>query len=233
MIVEEAETTIDVVSGSLDTVNGSIHAESDNISASKIVDIDLDESSEDTTGYIFMDMEIISHSYRLFPCPDCSEIGGIHLIDSNEKKKGFARYLVIKCRYCPFVNEFYSSKQVVKKDTVNKGGSKYMDINLRAVYGFRAVGVGHTQIKKLCGYLNMPEPMSKESYQATSNFILAATKQIAENSMSEAAAEIRGANDTSDTSVSVDGSWQKKRFSSANGVVQSFLLIMGRFWMSR
>ena len=39
-----------------------------------------------------------------------------------------------------------------------------MEINVRAVYGFQRIGVGHTPLTKYCGFLNMPLPMAKNAY---------------------------------------------------------------------
>ena len=53
---------------------------------------------------------------------------------------------------------FFTSKQIdLSKE--NKGRQKLYDVNVRAIYGCRQVGAGHDHIKKLCFYLNMPEPM--------------------------------------------------------------------------
>ena len=57
----------------------------------------------------------------------------------------------------------------------------------------------------------MPEPMNSLSYNHTSNEIKEAAKVIAERSMSDAAKDLRGDNESADVAVSVDGTWQKKR----------------------
>ena len=41
---------------------------------------------------------------------------------------------------------------------------KTMEINVRAVYSFQSIGVGHTSLTKLCGFLNMAPPMTKNAY---------------------------------------------------------------------
>ena len=37
-------------------------------------------------------------------------------------------------------------------------------MNVRAIYGCRQVGAGHEHLKKLCCYLNMPEPVLSNNY---------------------------------------------------------------------
>ena len=41
---------------------------------------------------------------------------------------------------------------------------KNMDTSLRAAYGYRNVGVGHTPLTKWCGFLIMPPPMTKKAH---------------------------------------------------------------------
>ena len=72
------------------------------------------------------------------------------------------------------------------------------------VYGCRTVGAGYQALRKLCGHLNMPPPMTQDSYDNISNVIKEAARSVAENSMASAAAELRVA-DYADVSVSLDG----------------------------
>ena len=51
------------------------------------------------------------------------------------------------------------------------------------------------------------------------NIIKAASKSVTEKSMSDAAACLRKREKTADVGVSVDGTWQRKGFSSTLGVV--------------
>ena len=59
--------------------------------------------------------------------------------------------------------------------------------------------------------------MSSKSYDNISNFAKDAARIVAERSMRKAASDLRGDSPTAD--VSVDGTWQRKGFSSLNGVV--------------
>ena len=77
------------------------------------------------------------------------------------------------------------------------------------VYGCRAIGCGYESLKKLCCHLNMPAPMTNDNYDKTSNVIKEAAKVVAEESMSDAVAELRGNADSADIGVSVEGTWQK------------------------
>ena len=79
-----------------------------------------------------------------------------------------------------------------------------MEINVRAAYGFRSIGVGHTRLTTLCGFLNMLPPMTKNAYDGLSHLIKVASKQVMEKNMSDTAAKLRGTEETADVEISVD-----------------------------
>ena len=96
---------------------------------------------------------------------------------------------------------------------------KTVEINVRAIYGYRRIGIGHTPLTKLCGFLNMPPPMTKNAYDDLSYSIKVAFKQVAGKIMSDAAARLLGTEQTADVGVSLDGTWQTKDFSSTPEIV--------------
>ena len=53
-------------------------------------------------------------------------------------------------------------------------------------------------------------------------------KRVAEKSMSMAASKLRGAADSSDVGVSIDGKWQRKGFTCLNGVVTVISIDSGK-----
>ena len=105
---------------------------------------------------------------------------------------------------------------------------KTMEINVRAVYGFRSIGVGHAPLTKFCGFLNMLPPMTKHAYDGLSYSIKVASNQVVEKSVSDAATRLRGTKKISDGGVSVDGTWQKKGFSSTIGIVTAISIDSGK-----
>ena len=100
----------------------------------------------------------------------------------------------------------------------NKPFVKPFEVNFRAVYGIRTIGGDHTNLEKLCGLLNMPKPMTVNKI---SNVLRDAAKVVAEESMNAAAKDFKNSNDVDilNIGVSIDGSWQRRGFSSLNGVV--------------
>ena len=97
-----------------------------------------------------------------------------------------------------------------------------------AVYSFRSIGVGHTLLTKLCGFLNMPPTMTKNAYECLLNSIKVASKQVPEKSMSDAVARLRGTEQTADVEVSVDVTCQRIDFSSTVGLVTAISIDNGR-----
>ena len=59
----------------------------------------------------------------------------------------------IKCRDCEFKQSFYISHQIYSTKGNRIRGMKTMEKNVRVVYGFRSIGVGHTPATKLFWFL--------------------------------------------------------------------------------
>ncbi|GFS98053.1 uncharacterized protein NPIL_433101 [Nephila pilipes] len=80
----------------------------------------------------------------------------------------------------------------------------------------RFIGKGAESAVMFCGIMNLPPPPT--NFTKFNNNLLQAARETCEESMAEAvheAVEERGR----DIAVAVDGSWQKRGFSSKNGVV--------------
>ena len=105
---------------------------------------------------------------------------------------------------------------------------KTVEINVRAIYGYRRIRIGHTPLTKLCGFLNMPPPMTKNAYDDLSYSIKVASKQMAGKIMSDAVARLLGTEQTADVGVSIDGTWQTKNFSSTPGIVTAISIDNGK-----
>ena len=72
--------------------------------------------------------------------------------------------------------------------------------------------------KKLCGLLDLPPPVSPQSWNTNKKRIQSVLKIEASKSMSTAANEAK-ASQGAEITVSCDGTWQRRGFSSKNGVV--------------
>ena len=73
----------------------------------------------------------------------------------------------------------------------NRQGLNPYDINIRAVYGMRSVGLDHSGLDKLCGMLNMPKPMTIKNFNNISSNLRDVAKVVAEKTMVDAIDELR------------------------------------------
>ena len=103
-------------------------------------------------------------------------------------------------------DDTYTSQTVENKDN-NTGnrGMKPFEINVRAVYRMRTIGVDHSGLDKLCVMLNMPKPMTVKKINNNSNMLRDTAKVVTEKSMVVAANNFRKDADVIDNRVSVDG----------------------------
>ena len=131
------------------------------------------------------------------------------LHENFSKKKGFASLLLIKCE-CGFEKEFYSSQPAI---------AKTHDINRRIIYTMRSIGQGYSSIQKFTALMNMPQPMTQKNYDRSVKIISEVVQDVAEETMADAATELKENQGTNnpDVSVSCDGTWQRRAFSSLNG----------------
>ncbi|GFX48114.1 uncharacterized protein TNCV_4114491 [Trichonephila clavipes] len=82
----------------------------------------------------------------------------------------------------------------------------------------RCIGKGAESARMFCGIMNLPPPPTK--FSKYNHILLQATRETCEHSMAEAVREAVDENDGKrEIAVAVDGSWQKRGFSSKNGLV--------------
>ncbi|GFV60577.1 uncharacterized protein TNCV_3900111 [Trichonephila clavipes] len=119
----------------------------------------------------------------------------LHLSESN---CGEAVKFHLKCPSCKY-NYTFNSKKC--------DSSENYELNTRLVYAMRCIGKGAESARMFCGIMN-------------NHILLQATRETCEHSMAEAVREAVDENDGKrDLAVAVDGSWQKRGFSSKNGLV--------------
>jgi hypothetical protein len=163
-------------------------------------------------GTIFMDLSILFNVFNVLKCPDCSCDIDSHV--DMKKKCGYSNYIVLQCKNmeCGWKYSFNSSR---------KQGRSY-EANVRAVLAFREIGKGHSAMTTFNKMMNMPAPPTRRNFTKIQNEkVLPVVKKLANDSMVNNAYTIRdeSANDDSECGVSIDGTWQKRGYSSHNGVV--------------
>lgn len=196
-------------------------------SSSKIESILIPEETEDVDiqGYRLIDMSIFDEIVKLLACPDCFT-QSLSVRELTKKKKGLTTCLSIVCGDCNYSQDFLTSKPCGLK-----GG---FDVNRRAVYAMRSLGVGYNGLRKFTMLMNMPPPMTENNYGKINKLCRTAAKKVAEKTMSDAAKTIRENKEINDDSVvadigvSVDGTWQRRGYSSLNGVVTAISVDTGK-----
>ena len=88
----------------------------------------------------------------------------------------------------------------------------------------RACGQGYAGLEKLTALMNLPKPMTANNYDKIVNRLNVVAKEVANETMTNVSENLlsksKGPNhDTVIDTVSCDGSWQKRGYSSLNGVV--------------
>ena len=138
-------------------------------------------------------------------------------------RKGFSLSLKVKCIHCDNIDNFFTSPVVNNE----KCGNKPHEVNTRSLMAFREIGCGRESMIRFAIIMNMPPPMTYRNINRGNDELHIAYQKAAIYSMTNSAMEVRQSllklnNDSSslvDCSVSVDGSWQKRGYSSLNGVV--------------
>ena len=91
------------------------------------------------------------------------------------------------------------------------------EINYRSISAIREIGKGYSALSAFCGLMNLPPPMQIQAFNEMRDKVSEVYKQIADVSMQNAANMFN--EKLFDINVSGDGSWQRKTYSSLNGMV--------------
>ncbi|GFV98067.1 hypothetical protein TNCV_4448271 [Trichonephila clavipes] len=75
--------------------------------------------------------------------------------------------------------------------------------------------------KKLCAFLGF-FPSSKLAFRNQERKLLKATERVAQENINAALSEIKGSNSFTKCGISIDGTWQRRGYSSFNGVIQNY-----------
>ena len=222
----ETSSTADNNTTLLDSDTSVLESNLSTASSSKIETILLQEDANEAKvqGYRLIDMSILNNIIQLLACPHCCH-ESLSIKELTKKKRGFASTLVVVCSNCKYCNEFLTSKICN-----NKAGC---DVNRRSVYAMRSIGVGYTGLRKFAMLMNMPPPMTANNYSKINKLCRTAAKTVAEKTMSDAAVSVREIqrvdDDTvADIGVSIDGTWQRRGYSSLNGVVVAISVDTGK-----
>ena len=179
--------------------------------------------NKDVIGYRIIDCSILSDAVSVLSCPTCFQTT-LAITENISKKRGLACELSIFCSKCKYRNNFYTSKLLNQKGI--------FDINTRTIYTMRTLGIGYSGIQKFTTLMNMPKPMTSKNYDKLVLKIANITEEVAQETMADAVAELRqncqNEDEILDIGISCDGTWQRRGFSSLNGVVAALSLDSGK-----
>ena len=182
--------------------------------------------------YLLVQKSIMLDFFSILLCPMCKQPGLTFATSSG--KWGFATKARLACEVCD---------KVVKEDFLCErvGGSKSQtdpfDVNLRATLAFRGIGCGHSAMKEWASTMNLAHVMSYDAYRTAHQKIADASRHTFQEIASKSREAIVSAyneigehpdeNGILNIAVSFDGSWQKRGFTSHNGIAAVIDLLTG------
>ncbi|GFX64295.1 CCHC-type domain-containing protein [Trichonephila clavipes] len=151
--------------------------------------------------------------FAIVCCPDCYS-QGLELIEDSVS--GLCSHTNLKCKNCSFFKGFPTTEKM-------KGSCL---INSSIVLRLRIIGNGFPAGKKLCAFLGLPF-LSKLAFRNQERKLLKATERVAQENINAALSEIKGSNSFTKCGISIDGTWQRRGYSSLNGCVSAISVDTG------
>ncbi|XP_066583306.1 LOW QUALITY PROTEIN: uncharacterized protein [Prorops nasuta] len=143
-------------------------------------------------------------------CKTCD--GNIKFQTASTRGLGFK--VVVLCDNCP--SQYIPSCPFV--------GHSY-EINRRIIFVMRTLGVGYKGLQKFCGLMDFPQFLDKNTYQILLKAIRDSCATVSEIFMKNAVIEevketckAENLENTTELTVSGDGTWQKRGYTSLYGV---------------
>ena len=156
-------------------------------------------------------------------CKHCrSRKSVIKLYKDENKRHGLAETFYLQCSECLHSTQFFSSRRIALGR---------FEVNRRSVLACTFMKGGRQVLANFCGAMNLPPPLSRASYSKHLKLASNVYQENADRKMVEAANQVRQQTlkknpgiDKCDVdgavpvAVSVDGTWQKRGFTSKFGV---------------
>lgn len=159
-------------------------------------------------GYRIMD---VSHMFSILEKFLCCKACGGEVSITEEIECGLSSKISILCENCAEVIKFKNSKKIGENNKIS-------EINYRYIYAIRSIGLGYAAMKLFCGIMDLPQPVSKKSYNAAIKVLQKCSASVAEKSMIAAASEEVTLTGSSCLNISGDGTWKTRGHTSRIGV---------------
>lgn len=182
--------------------------------------IPIDESA---VSYIFVVKDNLVNLVSMFACPNCLDVNCLSLVDDSVQ--GYNNRFTIICSECEFSKPFETSQRIARSPGVKSKVLPY-DINRRVVHAFSSIGRGPRSLEQFSMYFNM-KAINPNSYNKTKNVLCKIAERNVQKNLEQARIEVRKAhtdlcslddNTILDLTVSYDGSWHKRGFTSKYGI---------------
>lgn len=168
-----------------------------------------DVSYEERQVNFIVNLDLISNLIKSFTkCKYCYSDNSIQLELDENLKAGLVHRLVIKCLKCD------QSKCCMSSNVTHN----LYENNIRFTYALRSIGKGLASAKMFNAVMNLDPPSAK--FTKYNSRLTKAMTEVGEASMLNAAIEAVEVNEGSrDIAAAFDGTWQKRGYTSLNGVI--------------
>ena len=181
-------------------------------------------------GSQLMDMEILSHVFRLIRCQDPS-CTGTHELHKFPFTNGLQSYFVLQCNRCHTVVARFSTSPHLDESSAEAVNNPRMfhdrrraQVNARSLVALQATSFSWQDFRLACALLDLPVPqrnMNKRSMKILEDI----TTKVSGHAMDIAAAEVRNRSDAEASvivgatrcHVSYDASWHRRGHYSNQG----------------
>ena len=208
-----------------------VNVEIETVSKKKMEKINVEEVKDgELFGNRLFDLCIIKTLFSIMICPHC-KTQGLYLQEAS--KQGLAFKYILTCQdavNCCWSYSFFNSPRTKKNNSLF---TRSFDVNPRTVYSIRRLGKGYAGLETFLFLMNHPPPMSEKSYRETNVKLCDTVQVVAEKSLKDDVEEVKviegvRVDGYCYTSVSVEGTWHRRGFSSLNGAVAAISMNNGK-----
>ncbi|GFU48182.1 uncharacterized protein NPIL_85901 [Nephila pilipes] len=173
--------------------------------AKAVNDADFDDRS---IVNIIIQMNIISQLLKnIDKFKFCNKLYSLVIGEDSGTRRGLCVNLVLQCIYCGQATRAMSSNM----------SNGFDDINIRLAYGMRYIRKGNSAAKIFCAIMNLPPPPAK--FEHYNDVLLRNLLKVRNESMKNVVEETVNINSNRDITAAFHSSWQKRGYTSLNGVV--------------
>ncbi|GFV64292.1 uncharacterized protein TNCV_575761 [Trichonephila clavipes] len=165
------------------------------------------KNSNQSNGYRMINIDILSSELsKYLICPNCNTTAVL----KEKILYGVVSEFYVECYSCSTLTTFKSSSVIAS--------SKDYEVNTRITYAMRTVGLGFCGLKNFCTAMDLPPTVSQKSYERILRKINLASREVADDSMKNAAKEEVSASGSNEICVSGDGTWKTRGHTPRIGV---------------